>query len=235
MLFNFETIKARKSMLKILRIPAICPLCAHYHRNCLAICEDCILRLIPIGPACTNCATPLPSKGFLTCGACIKKKPHFDKAWIGYRFEEPLRGLLHRFKYQENLYLGSFLTHLMLKSIPQNFHTQCLIPIPMHPTRLKERGFNQAQILAKLLGKSLNIPYNIQHCHKIINTAPQATLSGQDRRKNLHKAFAVKPIPYTKVTLVDDLLTTGSTANALAKILKQNGATEVDIWCCART
>lgn len=105
----------------------------------------------------------------------------------------------------------------------------------MHPKRLKQRGFNQAVVLAKLLANTLNIPYDYTCCQKTINTAPQASLDGKQRQKNLHNAFNVSSVPYQHVVLIDDLLTTGATANELALTLKKNGVQRVDIWCCART
>ena len=104
----------------------------------------------------------------------------------------------------------------------------------MHPIRLRQRGFNQAAELAKQLAHTLNLPFDLFSCKKIINTAAQAGLNEQQRRKNLRDAFEAKPLPYQHITLVDDLLTTGSTANDLAKVLKKQGVTRVDVWCCAR-
>lgn len=105
----------------------------------------------------------------------------------------------------------------------------------MHPKRLKLRGFNQAAVLTQTLSKKLQIPYDLTSCQKIINTAPQASLDGEQRQKNLRHAFKVTQIPYEHVALIDDLLTTGCTANELARTLKKSGVRQVDIWCCART
>lgn len=218
-----------------LRLPAICVLCNHYHRGRLAVCAECHPLLSPIGPACHYCALPLPDTDFLVCGHCCKDKPSVDRAIAPYYFEEPLRSLLHEFKYHEGLYLCSFLANILMTAIPKEaLNTECLIPIPMHPKRLQQRGFNQAAELAKHLSRAFNIPYALSHCKKIINTAPQAELTATERRKNLRDAFHASPLPYQHVTLVDDLLTTGSTVNALAKTLKQLGVTRVDVWCCAR-
>ena len=219
----------------LLRLPAICTLCNQYHQGRLAVCVDCCQLIQPLGPACRYCALPLPDDGFLVCGACCKKRPILDTVITAYRFEEPLRSLLHEFKYHEGLYLTSFLARLML-----NHHlidirdTQCLIPVPLHPKRLKQRGFNQAALLAKHLARTLRIPYDHTLCQKIINTPPQAELNATQRQRNLRHAFQARAIPYQHVTLVDDLLTTGSTANELARTLKKQGAKQVDLWCCAR-
>lgn len=223
------------SITQTLRLPTICILCAHYHRGAFSVCSDCRKLLSPMGPACAYCATALPDDTFPLCGQCGKNKPDFDQAVAAYHFTEPLRTLMHHFKYQEGLYLSHFLADLMLQRKPTSIHlTQCLIPVPMHPQRLQHRGFNQAVELAKYLAKRLQLPCDLRHCKKIINTAPQVTLTGKQRRKNLAGSFAVLPLPFQHVTVIDDLLTTGSTVNSLAKALKNSGVHTVDVWCCAR-
>lgn len=200
------------------------------------MCSYCIEFIRTLGPACRYCAYPLPEDHFLVCGQCIKKPPYFDNALITYVFEEPLRSLLHQFKYHNGLYLSSFLCQLMLNALQkQTMQAQCLIPVPMHPKRLKQRGFNQAAILAKSLARKLNLPYDVTSCQKMINTAPQAGLGGEQRQKNLRGAFHCKPLSYQHVIIIDDLLTTGCTANELARTIKNTGVKQVDIWCCART
>lgn len=224
-----------KSLAQTLRLYPICVLCNQFHYNSMAVCVACIEFMSPIGPACRYCAYPLPDSHLLVCGRCIKTKPYFDRAVINYIFEEPLRSLLHQFKYHNSLYLGSFLSYLILLSL--NKHTQfpeCLIPVPMHPQRIKLRGFNQAAILTRLLAKKLNLPYDLTHCQKKINTEPQAHLNGEQRQKNLRHAFQAKTLPWNHVAIVDDLLTTGSTANELASTLKKSGVQYVEVWCCAR-
>lgn len=202
----------------------------------MAICSHCIELMPLLGPACSHCANPLPDTAYLVCGSCIKKKPYFDYTLINYSFAEPLRSLLHQFKYHNGLYLSTFLSHLILNSV--KYHTpkpQCLIPVPMHSQRIKQRGFNQAAILTKIIAKKLQIPFNLYSCQKIINTVPQASLDGEQRQKNLYQAFKTTKIPYYHVAIIDDLLTTGCTANELAYTLKKSGVKQVDVWCCART
>lgn len=220
-----------------LSLPSICTVCNQFHKGSMAVCSFCMDLMTPLGLRCKQCAYPLPQTDYLICGQCIKKPPYFDNAYIGYQYEEPLRSLLHQFKYRNSLYLGSFLCHLISHTIPKiapDASPPCLIPIPMHPKKIKQRGFNQAAILTKLLAKQLKIAYDHKNCQKVINTAPQASLNGEQRQKNLHQSFKVNQIPYAHVILIDDLLTTGSTANELARILKQTGVARVDISCCAR-
>lgn len=221
--------------LKHIRLPRSCFLCAQYHNDDDAVCHVCQQLLSPILYACTYCGRPLPESRFLTCGLCIQKKPNFDQTIAPYAFEEPLRTLLHEFKYRHGLYLRSFLAKLIMNHLPPHaLDTECLIPVPMHPDKLRQRGFNQSVELVKYIGKSLRIPYHLQACQKIIPTMPQAGLSASERHRNLSNAFQAQALPYKRVTLIDDLMTTGSTANELAKILKKEGVEHVSIWCCAR-
>ena len=216
-------------------IPTICTLCQHHHRDHDAICKSCAQYLKPITHPCQICCRPLPSQDFLLCGLCLKKKPHFDRAIIHYLFEEPLRSLLHALKYENALYLRRFLAQLMLDAYDTRIsQADCLIPIPLHPARMRQRGFNQAAELTKIIARKINLPYNNKLCHKVTNTLPQVGLNGKARQTNLRHSFEVKKSTYQHVILIDDLMTTGSTANELAWSLKQQGVKRVDVWCCAR-
>ena len=221
--------------LKQLRLSRVCILCNHYHSGRDAVCIHCQEYLTLIPSACLSCAEPLPISDFMTCGACIKKKPFVDYTFAPYLFEEPLRTLLHEFKYRHGLYLISFLAQLILRNLPEKaMQTDCLIPVPMHPKRLRTRGFNQAAELAKFMGRTLDIPCKINLCQKVIHTQPQAGLRASERKKNLSDVFQAEPSQYTRITLIDDLLTTGNTVNELAKTFKQQGVSHVAVWCCAR-
>jgi ComF family protein len=123
----------------------------------------------------------------------------------------------------------------MLDALPKDgYQTDCLVPVPMHPKRIRKRGFNQAAELAKHLSRHIKVPYDITLCQKRINTEPQAQQNAKMRRTNLKNSFTSKAFHYQHITLVDDLMTTGSTAYELALLLKQQGAIRVDLWCCAR-
>ncbi|KTD57278.1 ComF family protein [Legionella shakespearei] len=224
------------SITRSIRLPSICTLCNQFHKSTLAVCAECIQLMSRLGCRCVQCAYPLPDDGYLICGHCIKNPPHFDATFIAYSFEEPLRSLLHQFKYYNGLYLANLFCHLMVQAWDTDRpKPQCLIPVPMHPSRLKARGFNQAAILTKLLARKLSLPFDLTSCKKVINTAPQAGLDSEQRQKNLKGVFHTAPMTYEHVALVDDLLTTGSTANEIAFSLKNAGVKRVDVWCCART
>lgn len=226
------------SIAQSFRLPTICSVCNQYHPGKHAVCADCYALLTPLPASCRHCAMPLPDIGLPVCGHCVRQKPAIDTIFTAYRFEEPLRTLLHEFKYRHGFYLLTFMTQLIRDGLSSaSYDTHCLIPIPMHRLRIQQRGFNHAAELTKQLSRQLSIPYDLSYCKKIRHTPPQAGLNSQQRQKNIQHAFLtkLKPIPYKKITLIDDLLTTGNTANELAKTLKLNGAAQVDLWCCART
>ena len=228
--------KIRSIIPHLLHLKTPCALCRRLHHGKFSVCTFCENALIPLGPACKHCATPLFETNLLVCGHCIKQKPPLDYVFAAYRFEEPLRTLLHDFKYREGLHLTKFLTSLMQTSLIDNtYQTECLIPIPAHKKRLQERGFNQAMVLAKHLAKHMQRPCLSSHIQKIIDTPSQAKLDAPARRRNLQNTFKLKTIPYKHVTLIDDLITTGSTANELAFQLKAQGVERVDLWCIAKT
>jgi ComF family protein len=219
---------------KIRKLPSICFLCNQYHRENDAICAECSNFFQTLGHACDYCAKPLPNIENTICNACSLNKPFVDKVFTAYLFEEPLRTLLHEFKYHNGLFLASLLTKLMLKAPIDKDKIGCLMPIPLHHKKLKERGFNQAAILAVNLSKIINVPYDINSTQKTRGTRAQAGLKAEERGINLQNAFVSEKQSYKQITLVDDLLTTGSTANELAKTLKEQGAEKVYLWCCAR-
>lgn len=218
-----------------LRLPAVCALCNHYHRDATAVCGHCLPHLPILIHPCERCSLPLPESAFPLCGHCLKTPPAFDRVITRYAYADPLRTLLHAYKYRQKLYLRSFFTQLLLDAWPPDTQPDCIIPVPLHPARLKERGFNQAAELARTLARRLAIPLEINLCEKIINTAHQVGLDAQQRQRNLARSFLVKPTRYRHVVLLDDVMTTGSTANALAAELKDQGVKQVDVWCCMRT
>lgn len=227
--------KKLASITQRLKPPIICTLCNQYHKATTALCPTCLSHIKPIGIACAICANPLLDGLPGLCGLCIQKKPWFDKVFVPCSFEDPLRSLLHQFKYHQHLHLTKLFVHFMLQAFPKEIKPDYLVPMPLHPKRLTTRGYNQAALLAKMLAKKTNIPCQFNLCEKIINTPPQVELPRKERLKNLRKAFIVHPLQAKHIVIVDDLLTTGSTANALARQFKQQGIETVSVWCCART
>lgn len=220
-----------------LRLKTACMLCGVLHPDKHALCHLCQLLLVPLGPACRQCATPLLDiPEIMLCGACIKAAPPLDEIQAPFRFEGAARSLLHAYKFKQQLHLAHTFANELLsvspKALPQS---TVFIPVPLHRTKLCLRGFNQAALLAKLLAKHYNAAYSHQLIRKVKSTPAQSALKFDERRHNLKNAFTVKAYTYQNIILVDDLITTGHTANEIAALLKQKGARTVSLWCVAKT
>ena len=109
------------------------------------------------------------------------------------------------------------------------------MPIPLHKTRYRQRGFNQSIEIARTVACELKLPVDLSSCQRYRNTPHQTSLPAKQRRKNLKNAFSLmKPIQVKHIAIIDDVMTTGSTVDELAALLKKAGASRVDVWACAR-
>ncbi len=220
-------------------IPRLCLNCdTHWLKPGAVFCDSCITTL-PLTPQnrCDCCGINLPRSGL--CGNCLQKPPYFDQILAPYRYDTPISDLILRYKYQKRPELAAALSQSIIQFVAQqNSQPDLLIPVPLHPRRLRERGFNQSYELARHIGKALSIPVHKHAVERVIDTPPQAGLSKKERRRNIRHAFEVSaPLTeYSHIALVDDVVTTGSTVNALARLLKQkSSATQVSVYAIART
>jgi len=151
-------------------------------------------------------------------------------------YEFPVDAMLRRFKYAGFLSVADLMGALMATRLAGDAAPDLLIPMPLHPARLKERGFNQAVEFGRVLAKNLNIPMNPQACQRIRPTTPQAGLSLDERQKNLRGAFTCSlDLNGKHVVLIDDVMTTGASLNELARTVRQAGARSIECWVLART
>ena len=170
----------------------------------------------------------------------MKAPPHFDATHALFTYAFPISNLLQNYKYQHTLPLANTFADLMhhenrFRALPTHIIDR-IIPMPMHETRLKERGFNQALEIAKILAKKLKIQCDVKTCQRITLRPPQASLPLKDRIKNIRGVFACEQnLQGLNIALVDDVMTTGASLNELAKTLKQAGAAHVECWVIART
>ena len=195
------------------------------------------------GPACPVCGRPFESPEALSqspshlCLSCRQKPPTFDQALsVGY-FEGPLREAIHQFKYRPCRALGRPLALWMTKNICPVDGIDRIIPVPLHTSRLRQRGFNQALILAHVLSKTFTLPLSYDNLKRVRFTRPQVELSGDERIKNVAGAFALRSPDELKdldVLLIDDVFTTGATMNECARVLKDAGASRVTALTIAR-
>jgi ComF family protein len=188
-------------------------------------------------PRCPHCA--LPTAQGETCGRCLARPPHYDRTLAVFDYAFPLDKLIQAFKYNHRLalaaYLGRELTRLALESGLESM-ADLVVPLPLHPARLRERGFNQALELARPVARVLGLPLDFQICARIRHTPAQASLPWKQREKNMRGAFrCAHDLPGQRILLVDDVMTTGASLDECARTLKRHGATEVTLLVVART
>ena len=181
---------------------------------------------------CPICA--LPTLAGAICGHCLTNPPHFKRTLAVYSYDFPLDKLILALKYGEKLQLAKHMAEKLAQSV--SVRPDCLIAMPLHPLRLRERSFNQSLLLARHIGQQLNLPVLPFACQRVRNTPSQSTLPVKERGKNMRKAFSCSTAIVGKhVAIVDDVMTTGATMNELALTLLDAGATEVSAWVMART
>lgn len=225
-------------------IPYTCILCLDNTDSELDLCSACILDLPWLKNECSSCALPIDSSiehsSKLPCGNCLKNPPPYNKIISLFIYQSPIDSFITALKFQGTLRYASMIGKLMATHLEQYYQHQpkpaCIIPVPLHQNRLKERGFNQAQEIALPIAKKLNIPLEIYSCIRHRATEPQTLIDTPVRRKNLRNAFSIiKTINATYVAIIDDVVTTGSTVTELCLALKKAGVQKIDIWCCARS
>lgn len=217
-----------------LLFPRRCPLCGKISNG---ICRDCARRLPYVRqPSCFCCGRQLQSGDREFCAVCSAHPAVFTQGRALYSYSGQVRHALHAVKYQNKREYLEYFSADMAERLGGWIRTrdpQVLIPIPMQRREKRKRGFNQAELLAKQLGRSLELPV-CPALVKVRKTAEQKTLDYRGRRQNLKGAFAVDPkiraggaLPWKRVMLVDDVCTTGSTLNEAARVLRGAGAEEV--------
>lgn len=218
-------------------LPQPCLLCGSLDQD--ALCRACQAELPALGPACRQCALPLPdSAGGKLCGDCIDDAPAFDASIAAFNYQTPVRELLHMLKFREGFSLAPLLGRRLAQAVAESPHPrpELVIPVPLHLARLGERGFNQAQLIARPAARQLGLRLLPDGCLRVKATHAQSELELDQRKRNLRRAFAVNAdVKGKRVAIVDDVMTTGATLGSLAKTLKQAGAVEVQAWCVART
>ncbi|MGE8178075.1 ComF family protein [Pseudomonas fluorescens] len=219
-----------------------CLLCDELSDTPQPICTSCETELPWLGDHCQTCALPLPVAG-LTCGQCLKEPPAFEQVIAPWTYSFPLDSLINRFKHAAKWPYGRLLAELLAQCLQHRFdeglkRPDALVAVPLARKRLRERGYNQAAMLARWLSDSLKINCDANLLLRIQDTTAQQDLDAKARKQNLLSAFALMPGAQIKgrhLALVDDVLTTGATAQSLARLLIGAGAARVDVYCLART
>lgn len=199
------------------------------------LCSPCRHALPWNHSACLRCSLPLPAPA-AACGHCQRQPPPLSAVHAAFRYEAPLDRLLPRLKFHNDLAAGRLLGGLMADALAGAERPDALIPLPLHRKRLRSRGFDQTLELAGPLAQRLQLPLLDDVLLRVRETAPQSRLDAPARRRNLRRAFAVRPgaaLP-SHAVLIDDVMTTGATLHAAAHALLRAGVTRVDAWVCAR-
>lgn len=226
-------------------LPPHCLLCGTRGESPRDLCAACAADLAGNRSACARCALPLPVPAAL-CGECLRHEPPFDAAFAPYLYGHPLDLLLTRLKFGRSLAAGRVLAELWsvalrgaladgaIAALPD-----AIVPVPLHATRLRERGYNQALELAKPLAREFGIALAPDLLRRTRATAAQANLDAVTRRRNLRGAFEVDSPALAAsaaghIVVLDDVMTTGTTLREAARTLKRAGVARVEVWALAR-
>ncbi len=229
-------------------LPCTCEICARPAAS--LFCAQCRLDLTRNNECCVQCAEELPSTIEFAyapqskrCGRCITNPPDFQRTVFAYDYNGPVAELIQRFKFNESLILNHLLADMITSRLKEYEFPlpEALIPVPLHPLRLKQRGFNQSLELARRIGKTLNIPVYHTLLIRTRNTPKQSGLARRTREINIKGAFQLKAgknkaqLKSKHLAIVDDVITTGSTTREVAKILKRSGAASISAIAVAKT
>jgi len=222
--------------------PAGCLLCAAPPSAATNdyLCPGCAADLQNNSHACSICALPMNKQvPAVLCAECLKSPPVFDECLSAFVYAQPLEWMIQQLKFNEKLSYVPLLSSLMLAylqaRLPEGFSADAAIPMPLHPKRLKQRGFNQSLLLLKPVAAEMNIPIDVSSCQRVRDTPHQTGKTARQRRQNIKGAFQFdNQKNYKHVIIFDDVITTGSSVSELSKALKRSGVEKVDVWSLAR-
>ncbi|CAK0741880.1 competence protein ComFC [Gammaproteobacteria bacterium] len=221
--------------------PPVCVLCGGRGEG-LDLCPGCRADLPWTETVCLRCGLPLsvlfPVSNL--CGRCQQRPPSYDRMFAAFSYEPPVDHLIVNLKFYGHLaharLLGELLAdYLTAREAPL---PELILPVPLHPTRLRARGYNQALELARPVARRLGLSIAPTLCRRVRATAAQSLIGAKMRQSNVHGAFAVagrERIAGRRVAIFDDVVTTGNTVEAFAQVLRQAEAREIEVWTVART
>ncbi|MBE9396489.1 ComF family protein [Pontibacterium sp. N1Y112] len=210
-----------------------CVLCKGRTKRTQGICSDCVKDLPWIKHHCPCCF--LPQEHDHLCQQCSAKTPAFQSVSALFDYQFPVNQLIAQIKYHDKPVYMAALAELMARHLSNAPQPDVLIPVPLHRSRLRERGYNQAEILARGVGRQLGIPVRCDLLSKTRATAQQMSLDRSSRQKNLKAAFECRPYSAQHIVLIDDVMTTGTTVREICKHLRQSPQQVIDVWVLVRT
>lgn len=215
--------------------PPACRACGDPGLGSHDICAGCYRELPRAGFGCAICAEPLTGPA-LVCGRCQTRGPAFDQVVAPYLYAPPVDMLVQELKFAGRLASGRLLGELLARFlVRRQVSADLIVPLPLHASRLRTRGFNQAMELARPTARALDIRLEPRRLIRARKTRMQSELPRGKRLQNVRGAFVTRGrLDGLRVALVDDVLTTGHTADAAARALKAAGAANVTVWVAAR-
>jgi ComF family protein len=199
------------------------------------LCAQCDAELPRLeGAACPCCA--LPSPGGALCGRCLARAPAYDATLAALAYEFPADVLVQGLKFRGELALAPLLGQLLAARLPRGTRVDYILPVPLAPARLRERGFNHALEIARVAATTTGCRLAPRLAERSRDTPPQIDLPLEQRARNVRGAFRCgERLERAEIAVVDDVMTTGATLDELAATLKRAGAARVVNWVVART
>jgi len=227
------------------RLPGPCELCQQVVRTEIGLCLECVQSLPKLHSTCPGCGLlqSAGNKSTRRCSACLRRPQPFDFCRAGYAYRSPVSDLLSQFKFHARLEAGFALSELLFRCFQAHYQDkpapELLLPVPLHPSRQRQRGFNQAQEIARVISQRSRIPMATPLLSRHRATAPQTQqASSLAREQNLRSAFSAHRTktlpPKAHIALIDDVVTTMATAKAASRCLRTLGVARIDVWSIAR-
>ena len=211
------------------------PRCAACGRPGAALCQPCLATATLLShPQCRQCTRPLTYGD--QCARCRLEHRRINHLYVPYAYTPPILQAVHRFKYANKRYLAADLAALAMSALPADLQVDLVVPVPLAPTRERQRGYNQGQLLADEVARHLSVPLDCDVLIRLRDTPPQTSLPRTRRLANVRGAFrALRKLSGTRILLVDDVTTTGATIEAATRALRRRGAAWVGALALART
>ncbi|MEJ2361802.1 MAG: ComF family protein [Gammaproteobacteria bacterium] len=218
-------------------LPQACCLCgqsSHPHAICPACQHD--LPRFDAKSCCRQCGRPTTMASGGPCGHCLRQPPAYDAVIAGYGYADPIAQLVSKLKFRGQIQLARLFGELLAERVADSANQiQAILPVPLHPRRLRQRGFNQALEIARSLARQHGLPILRHGLYRQRDTLPQSSQVRDQRRQNVRGAFCLNRLPaLDSIAIVDDVMTSGHTVNEIAKLCRRAGIRRIEVWCVAR-